>query len=227
MTSTWEATRAAYERMREAMQVSLPEGESGEVRLATFTVAPEHRFGEVLSMMKTGRGVPAGTYTALYRRGGLWMSDTPDERNDHLPFVHGVYERGDSRILVGGLGLGMVISALLTVDSVIHIDVIEIDPDVIALVGPTLTERATAAGKSLTIVQGDCMDPRALFPTGTTWDAAWIDIWRDLCTDNLAEMSTISRRLARRCPVREFWGRELLRYHRSQERRSYGGFAWR
>lgn len=225
MTSTWEIKRSAYERMREAMKVDLPAGESGDVRLGTFTVEPRHRLGEVLSMMKSGRGVPEGTYTALYRKGSLWMSDTPDERNDHLPFVQDVYGRGDSRILVGGLGLGMVVSALLTVESVTHIDVIEIDPDVIALVGPTLTERAEAAGKTLTIVEGDCMDPRILFPVGTAWDAAWVDIWRDLCTDNLAEMTTISRRLALRCPVREFWGREILRAQRDRERRSGWG-SW-
>lgn len=211
-TTTWDQRRAAYTRIRAAMKVDLPEGESGAVKLATFTVSDEQAAIERMrAIFSGGRGVPAGTYTALYRNGGLWMSDTPDEQRDHMPFAQDVYDSEDRRILVGGLGLGMVVSALLQVPSVEHIDVIELAADVITLVGPPLTKQAAEAGKTLNIVQGDAMDPRKLFPTGTAWDASWMDIWQDLCTDNLAEMTTISRRLARRVKRQGFWGREILR----------------
>jgi hypothetical protein len=199
----------------EAMTVTVPEGQSGNVRLARFDVsdadASRHR------IRNAGRAVRPGTYTGLYRAGALWMSDTPAEKRDHITVPHAAVRLGARRALVNGLGLGMVVSAMLQVETIEHIDVVEIDADVIALVGPHYERLAAEAGKTITVHHADAYT--IAWPAGTTWDVAWHDIWRDLCTDNLPLMGRLHRRYGRRVQWQGSWARELLEYHRDRERR--------
>lgn len=219
MTSTeFEERQAIWAAVCAAMKVTVPEGTSGDVRVARFTVGGTDAFMERLAMMKGGRGVRQGTYTGLYRRGGLWMSDTPDERRDHMGFLSEVLRAGDKRVLVTGLGLGMVVAGLAEIPSVEHVTVVDIDPDVIRLVGPHVQRLLADAGKGCLVVQGDAKDPKSWVGAEPMWDSAWHDIWKDLCTDNLPEMASMSRRYARRVGrSQEFWGRELLRSVRRRE----------
>lgn len=180
-------------------RVDIPEGTSGAVTVARFTVARDDLANIRASF--TGRGCEPGDYTALYRNGHLWMSDTTAEWRDHLEAYFQIRRRG-GRVLVNGLGIGMVVKAALDEPTVEHVDVVEIDPDVIALVGPTY------AGDRCTIHQADAYDIR--WPTGTRWAVAWHDIWPDLCTDNLAEMARLHRRYGGRTDWQGSWGRPLL-----------------
>lgn len=199
----------------DAMTVTVPLGVSGQVEVRQFEVGES---GSALSFLNgRGRGTPPGTYTGLYRRGHLWMSDTPDERRDHLPFLRRCLHADTRRVLVNGLGLGAVVGGLLAIESVEHVDVVEIDKDVITLVGPHYAGMAQAAGKTVTVHQGDAYT--ITWPAGTTWDAAWHDIWPALCTDNLAEMAKLHRRYGRRVGFQDSWGRDWLRRYRAKERR--------
>lgn len=130
----------------EAMTVTVPPGISGTVEVRRFEITEQQAARSFLR--GRGRGVPAGTYTGLYRNGSLWMSDTPDEKRDHLPILNAVREHAAERVLVNGLGLGMVVAALLATESVRHVDVVDTDPDVIALVGPHYEDIAAACGKN-------------------------------------------------------------------------------
>lgn len=199
----------------DAMVVTVPEGKSGDVEVRQFEVSKDA--GRLSFINGRGRGTPAGTYTALFRRDYLWMSDTPDERADHLPFLRNCRGRNAERVLVNGLGLGAVVAGLLAIESVRHVDVVEIDPDVIALVGPHYATMAQAAGKTVTVHQGDAY--AISWPTGTRWDCAWHDVWPDLCTDNLKQMATLHRRYGQRVKWQGSWGRSLLEYQRGVERR--------
>lgn len=197
---------------REAMHVTVPAGTSGNVEVRQFTVTPADAERDMIRAFFQGRHTPAGTYTALHRSGYLWMSDTPDEQRDHYRPVREAERRRATRVLVNGLGLGMVVAAMLTIESVEHIDVVDIDPDVIALVGPHYEQMATTMGKTVTIHHGDAYT--MTWPAGVQWDVAWSDIWPDLRLTNLGDMTRLSRRYRHRVNWHGYWGRELLLRHR-------------
>lgn len=192
-------------------KVDVPEGQSGKWRVERFTVRP-HDLHESLRLIKTGRGVPAGVYTGLYHGRSIVMSDTPDEIRDHLHFIY----RAHGRILVHGLGLGMVLKALLLKPEVTHVDVVEKSADVLALVGPSYSD------PRVSIHHGDAYSFQ--FPPGTRWNYAWHDIWPDICTDNLNGMSKLHRRYGRRVDWQGSWCRERVLRHARAEKREY---RWR
>lgn len=161
--------------------------------------------------------IPPGTYTGLIERGRLWMSDTPAERRDHAEAYWQAKRRG-GRALVHGLGLGMVVKAMLGLPNVEHVDVVELNPDVIALCGPAFDRY----GARVTIHEGDCLTRK--WPTGVRWSVVWHDIWPDICTDNLPEMATLHRKYGRRCDWQGSWCHDLLLRHRREERR-YAGWS--
>ena len=183
-----------------AGRVSLPPGEMGGVELRRITVAPSSL--ENLRQAINGRSTRPGEYTGLYIDGLLWMSDTDAEWHDHWPIVRWFRYPATKRVLINGLGLGMVVQAALDSEYIEHIDVVEIDQRVIDLIGPHYSD------PRVHIHQGDAYT--ITWPPGTRWDAVWHDIWRDLCTDNLALMARLHRRYGRRSDWQGSWGRPLL-----------------
>lgn len=204
------------------MTVTVPEGTSGDVTVRRFQVSAAQAKMEFLQQARYRRGcrMQPGTFTGLYRHGMLLMSDTHDERRDHYPAVLAAIQHRAQRVLINGLGLGMVVAGLLTLDHVTHLDVVEIDSDVIALVEGHCQKMAADAGKTLTVHHGDAYT--IAWPTGTRWDVAWHDIWHELNTDNLPKMATIHRRYGRRVTWQGSWCQELLRHQRVQEERRFG-----
>lgn len=193
---------------------SLPDGTSGTVEVKRIHVSEdEARWSQLRSAINhRGSGVRAGTYVAVYRDGDLWMSDTPDEQRDHAPVIWECRRQGADRAILNGLGIGMVLNALLHEPSICHIDVVEIDPDVIALVGPYYQQVAEGNAKSLAIHEADAYTKA--WATGTRWDIAWHDVWQDSCLDNLPEMTRLHRRYGRRVRWQESWNRQRLLYQR-------------
>lgn len=210
------------------MTVTLPEGTCGDTAIRRFTVERDN-LARVFSNSYGGRGRglrQGDVYTGLYRKGELWMSDTPDEKYDHAEALHQAHARQARRVLINGLGLGMVVKALLNMEHVEHIDVVDIDPNVIALVAGHYAEMAAAAGKTLTVHEGDAYTIK--WPVGTRWEIAWHDIWVDLSTENLPGMTLLHRRYGHRVAWQGSWGKELLLRRRKVEReedRRYELFA--
>jgi hypothetical protein len=198
------------------MQVDLPEATSGKVAVEHFTVDPHSV--EFMRTAMRGRGCCPGTYTRLTRNGHLWMSDTTAERMDHLSAAYAIEHYG-GRVLIGGLGLGMILRAALLTPTVTHIDVVEIDPDVVALVGPTYLKTAREKGISLTIHTADVLTMK--WPIGTHWNVAWFDIWQDLSSVNLDSIAKLRRSYGRRTEWCECWGRKDLVAARRRERSSW------
>jgi hypothetical protein len=191
-------------------KVDLPEGKRGRVEIRKFTIE-ENSLGNMLLGMRASR---AGEYTALFRDGRLWMSDTDAEQRDHWKADWQIRISG-GRILVMGLGLGMIVHRALQYEHVEHVDVVEIDPDVAELVGQHY------AGPRCTVHVADAYEIK--WPRGTRWSYAWHDIWPDLCEDNLPEMARLARSYGRRVDQQGFWGKELL----LQERRRTADAWWR
>lgn len=104
------------------------------------------------------------TLATLHTDGEIVMEDSLPELMRHLPAW--VHARG--RVLVTGLGLGCVVRGLLAVEAVEHVDVVEICPWIIRVIGPTV------AGDRVTIHHADARawEP----PEGARFDLAWHDI---------------------------------------------------
>lgn len=200
------------------MAVEVPEGTHGSVTVERFTVE-RNSLENMRLAFQGGRDCLPGTYTRLMRGNYLWMSDTTAERHDHLWPAMEIAQRG-GRVLIGGLGLGMIVRVALLTPEVTHVDVVEIDPDVVALVGPHYEELAAEHGKTLTIHQADVYELK--WPPGTRWEVAWFDVWPDLCTDNLEQMAKLRRSYGRRTDWNDCWGRQLL----LAERRRDAGRWW-
>ena len=184
----------------EKYKVNLPEGKVNDVEIRPIEIDQQTAdFSMLRAMLNGGRGsIVAGTYTGLYRNGELWMSDTPDEIGDHLGAIHEAEARG-GRVLVNGLGLGMVVKALLAMPNVTHVDVVEIDPDVIALVGPAY------ASDRCTIHLADAHEIE--WPSDTRWTVAWHDIWPDISISNEASMDMLEGKYDELVDWQECWGR--------------------
>ncbi len=198
----------------------LPSGRSGNVEIGRIEVSEEDAKLRRLRMIINGRwGVHrSGTYTALYRDGALWMSDTWDERID----LHGVLEQAVSTqtrsVLINGLGIGMLVNALLHVPSVERIHVVEIDPDVIALVEPHYQKLAFEQGKTLVVHQGDAYTIKISVPIEGKIDIVWHDVWETISLDNLEGMTKLHRRYARRAVWQQSWKRPYLQREKEREK---------
>jgi hypothetical protein len=190
------------------IEVNVPDGVSGNWSVSSFTVQKEE-LSQMLSMMKYGRGVPAGNYKRLMRGGEVIMSNTPDEISDALSFIY----RAEGSILINGLGLGVVVKALLEKPEVTDITVIENSEDVMKLVAPHYTD------PRLTIIKGDAFTWEP--PKGKVYDAVWHDIWDNICADNLPEMKKLHRKYGRRSKYQASWCRERCERYERQNRNRY------
>ena len=166
--------------------------ESGSVTLDTFTVDEAAARFENLRAAINGRRdmlIDPGEYARLRRNGGLWMSDTPAERNSNLSFVRAA--RGD--VLVLGLGIAMVPVAICRKEGVTSVTVVEIDADVIAALVPTLAR----AAPTVRVVEGDAFLPeRTGLPTtkrGGGFDVILADIWPTICSGDYPEHIAVRR----------------------------------
>jgi hypothetical protein len=183
-------------------QVHPPEARSGDVEVKRQVTTEERAL--VLNLDRKNvqlRGIRAypGTFTYLFLGGEVWMSDTPDEVADHVPFIHAA--RGN--VLVNGLGLGVVVQALLRKPEVTRIDVVEKSPDVARLIGPCFAQDPRFC---LHVADAWEWTP----PEGLRYDWAWHDIWRDISPDNLAEFTRIRKRYFRVARRQWCWAEEMV-----------------
>lgn len=175
--------------------VDWPESSMGPWRIERFTVKLDI---EALRHYRDGRGMFPGKYTRLvHDTRGIVMSDTTAEMWDMFSF----YSRARGRILIHGLGLGCIVKALLEKETVNHIDVVEIDKDIVSLVG-----RHFFGNPRVTIHCADVFTYK--WPAKTKWDGVWHDIWDSICEDNQTGMTILRRKFAIRCCFQMCWGEE-------------------
>lgn len=110
------------------------------------------------------------------------MSDTPSEIAEH---AH-AFEHATGEVLITGLGLGVLVSALLTKPDVTHITVVEIDRDVIALTAPYYANEPR-----VDIVNYDALAYPDVLAVGAqgeyVFDYAWHDIWSHISDRNFSD----------------------------------------
>jgi hypothetical protein len=194
------------------IDIDIPDGISGDWSIETFTVR-EDDLSQVFSIMKSGRGVSAGTYKKLKRNGTLVMSNTPDEIRDFMSFVH----RANGHVLVNGLGLGVLLKALLNKNEVIKVTVIEKSQDVINLVAKHYLNDSRVE-----IINADAFDYKPA--KDAYYDAVWHDIWDYITADNLPEMKKLTRKYGRKSGYQASWCRYECEKAEKESKKSYSWY---
>ena len=178
--------------------ISIPEGQSGAWAVSRFEMTED--LAKWSAFRDGRRYCPPGIYTRLLRNGRTIMSDTPAELRDLYSFRRAV----TGSVLINGLGLGVAAAMALAKPEVSDVTVVELSPDVISLVAPSL-----ARDMRLTVIQADAYEWRP--PPGRQWHVVWHDIWDDICADNLEGMKRLHRKYGRRAVWQGSWCREECR----------------
>lgn len=173
--------------------LSVPDGVCGDWRIESFTVSDQESRWTAL---RPREYVAPGTYKRLMRGRTVVMSNTPMEIRTNWSIVH----RATGSVLINGLGLGMVLAAILEKPEVEAVTVVEIAEEVITLVGPTYQ-----SDPRVEIIHADAMAYRPA--KGQRFNAVWHDIWDYICADNLTQMRTLHRRYGRRADWQGSWCR--------------------
>lgn len=191
---------------------TVPDGEMGPWKISTFTLTEDDvAFSNLRAAMRGNRleYVSPGTYRKLtHSARGVVMSNTQMEISTN----YGAYLSSRGRVLINGLGLGMLLEGILSKRDdcgehvVSYVRVIEVDADVISLVGPHF-----AGDSRVEIIHADALSyspPRSEPP----FDFAWHDIWDAICADNLPDMSALGRKWnKRRAHSQDWWVRDECR----------------
>lgn len=172
--------------------------------MSTFEITEKDvAISNMRAMFKPGcRTISPGRYKRLTCNGTVIMSNTPSEIRDHLSFIWEAKKGG--HILINGLGLGVALIAILESDKVESITVIEKSKDVIDLVGPSFS-----TDKRVNIIHADAFDWKP--PKGASYNAVWHDIWDNICTDNLLEMTKLHRKYGKKAKWQGSWCKELCK----------------
>ena len=105
--------------------------------------------------------------TLLDGNGVCWMSDQQKDIEDNqLDFL----SQAKGKVLINGLGIGMVAAQLAQRNDITSIDIYEKSQDVINLIAPYLTNTFP---KVKVYLRDALISP----PSGKKWDCAWHDIW--------------------------------------------------
>jgi hypothetical protein len=174
----------------------IPPGASGHARIEHFEVSQaDSDFTRLRDAIgHSGEYVPPGKYARLMLCGDVMMSDTPYEQCT----CHVLLRQATGRVLIAGLGLGMVLPPVLAKNDVCGVTVVEKSPDVIALVEPYVRH------PKLRVVHGDIFTWKP--PRGARYESMWFDIWEGTCGDYYPEMKKLRQRY-RRYLVRGGWMR--------------------
>jgi hypothetical protein len=156
--------------------LDLPEMERGKYKIVHKTFDPGSRF-EMLGhggYVHFGGGV---TIRMLLAEGSLgdtmWMSDSPSEIEDMENLAH---RAKSGKVLVAGLGMGLLTEILASKPEVHVVDVIEISSDIAEMIAPFLSDKVN-------VVVADFSE--WLNETDGNYDAVILDIWKDLNLDDL------------------------------------------
>lgn len=161
------------------MHKNISEGTRGKVQIIHDSPDPLTR----LRAARSDQPLLAQKYTRLLIDGRCWMTDAEFECWTNVDVI--LKATGD--VLIAGLGIGLMVLPILEKSCVKSVTVLEINPDVIALVGPQI------AHPKLKIIEADCREwtPVAVWK----FDCIYLDIWPDVPnSDNREEIVALKRR---------------------------------
>ena len=175
--------------------VNIPTGTSGNWEVANYTNTTTDKQWQIYLQMK---GKSDSSYKVLLKNNCPMpvMQDSHGEYREH----QWLWDNATGDVLIGGLGLGMVNSALMANPNVTSVTIVENSQDVIDLVWDDC-----AKDNTFTLVTADIETWTP--PSGTTYDVGWFDTW---VSDNGATISayetTMTTRYSSYCTSIGFWG---------------------
>lgn len=181
-----------------------PNKKFGNWRIEEFTVTENE--AEFFNIRMRFQGKPdecihAGQYLRLEQisTGNVVMSNTPMECNTNQV----AYDFARGSVLVAGLGMGMILEAMLSKPEVTHIRVIEIDKDIIDYVGGFFKD-----DPRVEIIQDDILN---YFPAKDEfYNYVWIDIWDDINIKNEPQIAELNERFKGHCNEMNLWSMDLI-----------------
>lgn len=183
---------------------TVPDGKLGPWTIQTFTLSKED---VLLSNLRALRDnpimyCPPGTYRRLtHKLHGLVMSNTPMEIATNME----AYIQAEGSVLINGLGMGMLLDGLLHKANVEQVHVIEIDAQLIKLVGKHYKNNPKV---KITHADAYTYQPSK----DERYDYIWHDIWYELDAGNFKSMAKLTRKWAGRSRLGQgVWSREELR----------------
>jgi len=181
------------------INLTVPVGKSRDWSIEEFVVSKKDaQFFNLRAMMKPGyRIIEPSKYKRLMYRDSVIMSNTPAEIRECEDFME--IAKGD--ILINGLGLGIVLIALLKKKTVKSITVIEKSKDVIKLVASAYKD------ERLTIINADAFKWRP--PINVKYDYVWHDIWTNICYDNLVGMDKLCEKYENKTKWQDCWAKDM------------------
>lgn len=197
--------------------------EKGSAKVDTYTFQASKNPIYNLRAMRDGSPymrMVDGNYARLYVGGSLVMSDTRMERVTNFEVI----DKANGRVLIGGLGLGLLLRNMLEKDEVTEIVVVELSQDVIDIVAPVYTD------PRVKILQGDIDEWRP--DKDEKFDTIYFDIWNSLSEDNLEHMYRLERAfrkyLNKDNPNRFScsWSKKEMQSQRRRDRAEQRRWAW-
>ena len=182
-------------------EVIVPDGVSGPWAIESFEITKEQADHYNLWHMadkQAYHAVQPGRYKRLVLTEGeerhVVMSNTPMEVVTNLTAA----AMATGRVLINGLGLGMILHHILQKPEVTEVIVVERDDHVLRLVAPTFQPN-----EKLVIVHADAFEyePEGLF------DFVWHDIWTFISDENLEQMDRLEAKYSPIAKAQLCWAR--------------------
>lgn len=172
----------------------IPEGTAGNARVTHRRISAEAaRFDVLRASMKGYAPCREGTICQLFVDGDMMMSDGGNEHETNREVVF----RAQGDVLIAGLGIGMVLIPILCKPEVRTVTVLEKSSGVIELVEiPVRRHLGLPVKSKLTVIKADAFKWQP--SKGVCFDTIYLDIWPDICTDNLKDITKLKRHFARR-----------------------------
>jgi spermidine synthase len=207
------------------MHEVVPEGSQGVAAIRHFTVSKaDSQFTAIRAFQHPDAYVPAGNYCELRVHGGIMMTDTSMEKRSNYEIVR--FAQGD--VFIAGIGIGMILLPILEKPEVTSVTVIEKYPEVVALVEEHIRKAAGENASKLKVIVGDVFEYKPA--KGEKYDTIYFDIWPDICTDNLEDMTKLHRKFARakKDPgsYMESWMRKRLKAQKRREAKQHRETAY-
>ena len=148
---------AIYKDMSEILE----DGRAGNFSLSHFEIKEDD------FRARFRQGIPLGKYVRLTDGWDCIMSNTPMEKRTNMDFVLNAH----GKVLIGGLGIGLILLAIQDKPEITHITVVEKHMEVIELIKEQLL-----LNEKVEVVCADVFDYKPLFKYNTIY----MDIWSNI-----------------------------------------------
>ena len=189
--------------------LSIPPGRSGKISIQHRSVSETPIIGRRQALLRGVRPVmlhllngPLVIHELVDEDHGLWMTDLPEELHQIACMLREL--RPSGRVLVGGLGLGVVARRLSRMARVREVVVVERDADVIRLIAPGLPRKVR-------VIEGEIR--HFLEATSNRFDFCLLDTCQGTGESTWwEEVAPLKRIIRRRClaPAIRCWAEDIM-----------------